>query len=510
MDKMSHIGSSEQQFIEHYGIYAKNADELVALMKEKSVVQEYHQQVIEIIGNPLHPITQAAVSQALGKSGYEFLKTYGRIVAHDQDIQIKGKKPYNEFNEFLAQATAKDSAFNKFTANLGQQEFLFRVLKNPALPICIQAAKGVPYDEVITVIDVDQVVSLLDKTGYGVIDDGDGPAYAGDVYHLRNWADTCTYLRDHVDRVLATLDLQVSEEARGKLAQVEYTEPMYPLTRAIGGWESCCAIFGANGFEKYTDSNGKDHVRIEGLSEEQSDKLLLYVADEKNEKVQVDFSNMTADELKPGFVSNTQTFKQQGISSSLGTSSRSGGIIWNAIGLGDLLDAKADGRLLRQHDLAGKPEAPLFLLGCLRLGKHPSRCAVVEDAPKGIAAGNRGAFATIGIEIEGSFTQEKEVQFIDGNKTDVPKDYIRNLPIVSTVGDYQKNQQRYDTDQRNPHAGFLISDDVPDVLVSDFADITPELVIAVVAHLQSKFEEKGGEKPLRDLLGTLLGKWFTT
>jgi beta-phosphoglucomutase-like phosphatase (HAD superfamily) len=508
MSTLPHIESSQQAFVEQYGIYAKNAGQLDKMMQEQAVEPQSHQTIRQVVANPLHPAHQTAVAKALGESGYIFLMTSGRVVAHNQDIRVQGKEPYNEFSEFLTRAVAGDSTLGKISGDPLKRDLLFRVCVYPALPICIQAARGVPYARLTTVSDIDGAVELLDQSGYGVIDDGDGPAYAGDVYHLRNWGNMCVYLRDNVDQVLRDLGLTMPEAEKKKLSKIEYTEAMYPLTRAIGGWESCCAIFGANDFEKYTDDSGKDHVRIEGLSEAESDKLLTHLADYKNDRVQVDFSNMRPGELKAGFVENTRKFKQQGIVSSLGTSSRSGGIIWRAVDLGTLLDAKADGRLLREHGLAGKPEAPLFLLACLRLGKHPRRCVVVEDAPKGIAAGNRGAFATIGIEIEGSFEQEKEVRFVDGSKVEVPKDYIRALPIVTTVRAYLDKQADYDAEQKATHTGFTITDDVPDVLVSDFADITPEMVRKVVEHHQEKFAAKGGEKPLRDLMAKLLGSWL--
>jgi beta-phosphoglucomutase len=45
----------------------------------------------------------------------------------------------------------------------------------------------------------------------------------------------------------------------------------------------------------------------------------------------------------------------------------------------------------------GKPDPQVFLLAAGRLGIAPSRCAVVEDAPAGIAAANAGGMTSIAL-----------------------------------------------------------------------------------------------------------------
>jgi len=45
----------------------------------------------------------------------------------------------------------------------------------------------------------------------------------------------------------------------------------------------------------------------------------------------------------------------------------------------------------------GKPDPQVFLLAAERLGVPPARCAVIEDAPAGIAAANTAGMASVGL-----------------------------------------------------------------------------------------------------------------
>jgi beta-phosphoglucomutase len=52
----------------------------------------------------------------------------------------------------------------------------------------------------------------------------------------------------------------------------------------------------------------------------------------------------------------------------------------------------------------GKPDPQVFLLGAERLGLPPSQCAVIEDAPQGVAAANRAGMTSIALT--GTTTRE--------------------------------------------------------------------------------------------------------
>ncbi|MFF8841958.1 HAD family hydrolase [Streptomyces sp. NPDC015127] len=58
-------------------------------------------------------------------------------------------------------------------------------------------------------------------------------------------------------------------------------------------------------------------------------------------------------------------------------------------------DALVDGHEAARLRLTGKPDPALFLEAARRLGVPPGRCAVVEDALAGVAAGRRGGFALV-------------------------------------------------------------------------------------------------------------------
>ncbi len=45
----------------------------------------------------------------------------------------------------------------------------------------------------------------------------------------------------------------------------------------------------------------------------------------------------------------------------------------------------------------GKPDPQVFLMAAQKLGVEPDRCAVVEDAPAGVAAANAAGMASIGL-----------------------------------------------------------------------------------------------------------------
>ncbi len=45
----------------------------------------------------------------------------------------------------------------------------------------------------------------------------------------------------------------------------------------------------------------------------------------------------------------------------------------------------------------GKPDPQVFLLAAERVAVPPARCVVVEDAPAGVAAAQRGGMRAIGV-----------------------------------------------------------------------------------------------------------------
>ncbi len=63
------------------------------------------------------------------------------------------------------------------------------------------------------------------------------------------------------------------------------------------------------------------------------------------------------------------------------------------LGLRDVFGAVVTGRDVQR----GKPDPQVFLLAAERLGLAPAACAVVEDAPAGVAAGRAGGMTVIAL-----------------------------------------------------------------------------------------------------------------
>ncbi|MDR1825640.1 MAG: HAD-IA family hydrolase [Bifidobacteriaceae bacterium] len=77
------------------------------------------------------------------------------------------------------------------------------------------------------------------------------------------------------------------------------------------------------------------------------------------------------------------------------TSSENATQVLARAGLTDWFPVVVDGRHRRLHGLAGKPAPDTFTAAAGLLGLSPARCAVVEDAVAGVAAGRAGGFGLV-------------------------------------------------------------------------------------------------------------------
>ena len=84
-----------------------------------------------------------------------------------------------------------------------------------------------------------------------------------------------------------------------------------------------------------------------------------------------------------------------GIAIAVASSSENCAAILRAAGLDRLIDARIDGLDAEELGLPGKPDAALFLEAARRLGIHPSRAVLFEDALAGVEAGRRGGFGRV-------------------------------------------------------------------------------------------------------------------
>lgn len=87
--------------------------------------------------------------------------------------------------------------------------------------------------------------------------------------------------------------------------------------------------------------------------------------------------------------------REAGMRLALVTSSENAAYVLSAAGLDDVFDAKVDGDVARELDLAGKPAPDAFREAARRLGVGPADAAVFEDALAGVEAGRAGGFGLV-------------------------------------------------------------------------------------------------------------------
>jgi trehalose-phosphatase len=94
--------------------------------------------------------------------------------------------------------------------------------------------------------------------------------------------------------------------------------------------------------------------------------------------------------------------QRAGIGTAVFSASRNCQPVLAAAGLADLFPVRVDGVVAAELGLPGKPDPAMLLEAVRRLGAGPDRCAVVEDAEAGVAAGRRGGFEfVIGVDRHG-------------------------------------------------------------------------------------------------------------
>jgi beta-phosphoglucomutase len=105
----------------------------------------------------------------------------------------------------------------------------------------------------------------------------------------------------------------------------------------------------------------------------------------------------------PGARELITALSQEGIALALGSSGPPENVelVLDKLGVRHLFGAVVTGKDVRK----GKPDPEVFLTAALRLGVPPRRCAVIEDAPTGIAAANAGGMVSIGLTSTGRTRQ---------------------------------------------------------------------------------------------------------
>ena len=114
-------------------------------------------------------------------------------------------------------------------------------------------------------------------------------------------------------------------------------------------------------------------------------------AREKNARYQAMLSALTPEHTTPGAAAVLQTLRKRGYRLALASGSKNAGLILERTGLGQWLDAVADGNLITRS----KPDPEVFLTAAGLLGVSPKQCAAVDDALAGIQAGRTAGMATV-------------------------------------------------------------------------------------------------------------------
>ncbi|WP_022881934.1 HAD family hydrolase [Gryllotalpicola ginsengisoli] len=99
----------------------------------------------------------------------------------------------------------------------------------------------------------------------------------------------------------------------------------------------------------------------------------------------------------PGSIEFLDAVDGSGIPSAVVSSSANAVDVLRAAGLLGRFAAVVDGKVAKEHALAGKPDPATFTYGAEQLGAPVDRAVVFEDATSGVAAGRAGGFIVVGV-----------------------------------------------------------------------------------------------------------------
>jgi len=117
------------------------------------------------------------------------------------------------------------------------------------------------------------------------------------------------------------------------------------------------------------------------------------MTDRKNRYYVEMLQQITPADLLPGALSLLKETRAAGVKTAIGSVSKNAQTVIERLGIGNLLDAVADGFTTDRS----KPAPDLFLEAAEMLGVPPAACAVVEDATVGIDAALAGGMWAIGL-----------------------------------------------------------------------------------------------------------------
>lgn len=185
----------------------------------------------------------------------------------------------------------------------------------------------------------------------GVIFDLDGVLCFTDKFHFSAW-------KTIADSLSIPFDEKVNDRLRG-----------------IGRMESLEIILSCGNLQNLPESKKKE------------------LASNKNGLYRKLLESLKPEDAGEGAFDLLKKLREKGIKTAIGSSSRNAKFILKQIGLKDYFDAIVDGYDVKRT----KPDPEIFLLAASRLNLKAEDCIVIEDAPSGIQAANRGKFTSVSI-----------------------------------------------------------------------------------------------------------------
>ncbi|MEF2277454.1 beta-phosphoglucomutase family hydrolase [Deinococcus sp. YIM 134068] len=113
----------------------------------------------------------------------------------------------------------------------------------------------------------------------------------------------------------------------------------------------------------------------------------------KNAYFLEELAGLGPSDLLPGVSDLLHEARGRGVPLGLASSSRNARRVCDGLGITGMFDAFADGASV----VHAKPAPDLFLWVAGRLGLHPARCVVFEDAEAGVRAALAGGFRVVGL-----------------------------------------------------------------------------------------------------------------
>jgi beta-phosphoglucomutase len=124
-----------------------------------------------------------------------------------------------------------------------------------------------------------------------------------------------------------------------------------------------------------------------------SEEALQAMMERKNRYYVESIKAITPQDLFPGTVELLTELRQAGIKIAIGSASKNARTVIEKLGIGNLVDAIADGDSVALP----KPASDLFLFAAKQIGCSPDSCVVVEDATVGVQAAIAAGMQSIGI-----------------------------------------------------------------------------------------------------------------